>query len=162
VSTAYQFNNVPTGIWIDENGRIVRPAEPAWTTDGDQTYGGKVLTTQGTKYLTGLRDWVQNGEKSAYALSDDEFRRRVKPLSPDELEADASFKLAVYFHDNAKPELASKYWQRAQQLNPNDWNYARQDWSFTPTEAGKKWLEKFKGIDYDYYPKLQMEPEKKP
>ncbi len=33
VSTAFQFINVPMGIWIDEKGRVVRPAEPAWNTD---------------------------------------------------------------------------------------------------------------------------------
>ncbi|MGH9141580.1 MAG: hypothetical protein ACRD2I_10635 [Vicinamibacterales bacterium] len=27
---------------------------------------------------------------------------------------------------------------RAQTLNPDDWNYHRQEWSFTPSEAGKK------------------------
>jgi hypothetical protein len=33
--------------------------------------------------------------------------------------------------------------ERAQALNPDDWNYHRQEWSVTPQEAGKKWLEKF-------------------
>jgi hypothetical protein len=152
---------VPTGIWIDERGRVVRPAEPAWTTDGDTKYDGKTLITEGSTYQAALRDWVMNGEASKYALSDDEFRRRVKPRSASEMEADASFKLAVHFHETGNNELAAKYWKRAQDLNPNDWNYARQDWSFTPQEAGKKWLDKFKQIDYDYYPKLDMEPSKK-
>ena len=49
-------------------------------------------------------------------------------------------------------------WARAQQLNPEDWNYHRQDWSFTPQEASKKWLDKFQKLDQSYYPKLEIKP----
>jgi hypothetical protein len=156
VSTAYQFINVPMGIWVDEKGRVVRPAEPAWTTDQTMKIGGKSIVTEGTSYLTALRDWVANGESSKFALSDEEFARRVKPRSAAEMEADASFKLAVYFHEKGNNDLAQKYWAKAQALNPDDWNYHRQDWSFTPDEAGKKWLEKFQKLDTPYYPKLDI------
>ena len=146
------------GIWIDEKGRVVRPAEPAWTTDQTLKIGAKSIVTEGTAYLTALRDWVANGDGSKFALTDEEFARRVKPRSPAEMEADASFKLAVYFHEKGKNELAGKYWAKAQQLNPDDWNYHRQDWSFTPQEAGKKWNEKFQKLDGPYYPKLDIKP----
>jgi hypothetical protein len=116
----------------------------------------KQIDTEGEAYVTGLRDWVANGAASRYALSDEEFARRVKPRSPAEMEADASFKLAVWFHDKGNTQLASKYWRRAQELNPDDWNYHRQDWSFTPTEAGKKWREKFDKLSGPYYPKLDI------
>jgi hypothetical protein len=158
VSSAYQFINVPMGIWIDEQGRVVRPAEPAWTTNQSMKFGEKSITTEGQLYLAALRDWVQNGDRSASALSDEEFARRVKPRSPAEMEADASFKLAVWFHENSNNELAAKYFARAQQLNPDDWNYHRQQWSFSPQEAGKKWLEKFQKTERPYYPKLDLKP----
>lgn len=161
VSSAYQFINVPMGIWIDERGRVVRPAEPAWTTNQTMKIGEKSIVTEGEVYVAALRDWVANGERSVYALSDEEFARRVKPRTPVEMEADASFKLAVWFHEQGKPELAGKYWQRAQQLNPDDWNYHRQEWSFSPQEAGKKWREKFDKLEQPYYPKLELQPEKK-
>ena len=148
------------GIWVDERGRVVRPAEPAWTTNQTMKIGDKSIVTEGEPYIAALRDWVKNGERSVYALSDDEFAKRVKPRSAAEMEADASFKLAVFFHDKGKDELAAKYWQRAQQLSPDDWNYHRQEWSFTPQEAGKKWLEKFKKLETPYYPKLEMGREK--
>jgi hypothetical protein len=156
VSTAYQFINVPMGIWVDEKGVVVRPAEPAWTSDQELKIGtDKKIVTEGAAYVGALRDWVQNGDRSPYVLSDDEFARRVKPRSPAEMEADASFKLAVWFHDNGNSELASKYWRRAQELNPDDWNYHRQDWSFGPN-ASKNWLEKFQKLDAPYYPKLDL------
>jgi hypothetical protein len=159
VSSAYQFINVPMGIWIDEKGRVVRPAEPAWTTDSTLKIGAKSIVTEGASYVGALRDWVSNGESSKYALSDDEFARRVKPRSGAEMEADASFKLAVYFHEQGNNELAAKYWQKAEALNPDDWNYHRQDWSFTPDQAGKKWLDKFQKLDAPYYPKLEIKPQ---
>ena len=161
ISSAYQFINVPMGIWIDERGRVVRPAEPAWTNNQTMKIGAKTIVTQGEPYVAALRDWVKNGERSAYALSDEEFARRVKPRSAEEMEADASFKLAVWFHEHQNNELAAKYWQHAQQLNPEDWNYHRQEWSFAPQEAGKKWLDKFQKLDHAYYPELEMKPEKK-
>ena len=160
ISTAYQFINVPMGIWIDERGRVVRPAEPAWTNDQTMKIGEKSIVTEGTAYLTALRDWVAKGEKSEFALSDEEFARRVKPRSKNEMEADASFKMAVYFHQSGNKDMAEKYFAKAQQLNPDDWNYHRQDWSFTPQEAGKKWLDKFNKLDQPYYPKLEIQPKK--
>jgi tetratricopeptide (TPR) repeat protein len=158
VSSAFQFVNVPTGIWIDEHGRVVRPGEPAWTTSRTSTFGGKTLVTEGEQYVAALRDWVLNGETSAYVLSDDEFARRVKPRSPAHMEAEASFKLAVWLTRAGNVERAGEYYKRAQQLNPDDWTYHRQDWSFTPGEAGKLWLEKFQKLEQPYYPKLEIKP----
>ena len=162
VSSAYQFINVPMGIWIDEQGLVVRPAEPAWTNNSTLKVGAKSIVTEGEAYVAGLRDWVKKGKASSYYLGDEEFAKRAKPRTAAEMEAEASFKLGVYFHENQKPELAAKYWKKAQDLNPDDWNYHRQDWSFTPGEAGKKWLDKFNKLDQPYYPKLEIQPEKKP
>jgi hypothetical protein len=156
VSTAFQFINVPMGVWVDERGRVVRPAEPAWTSNQTMKIGEKSIVTEGEAYVAGLRDWVRKGERSEYALSDEEFARRVKPRSAAEMEADASFKLAVWFHAQGNGELSARYWRRAQELNPEDWNYHRQEWSFTPAEAGKKWREKFDQLEQPYYPKLEI------
>jgi hypothetical protein len=146
------------GVWVDERGRVGRPSEPAWTTSKTLEIGGKSIVTEGEPYVGALRDWVRNGDRSRYALSDAEFARRVEPRSPAHMEAEASFKLAVWFHDKGNNELAAKYWHRAQELNPDDWNYHRQEWSFTPQEAGKKWMEKFQKLEEPYYPKLDMNP----
>jgi hypothetical protein len=162
VSSAFQFINVPMGVWIDERGRVVRPAEQAWTYSRTTKYGTGTITTQGEEYLAGLRDWVTKGDKSEYVLSDEEFAKRVKPRSANEMEADASFKLGVWFHENKNDEMARKYFEHAQKLNPDDWNYHRQDWSFTPEEAGKKWLEKFQSTKGEYYPTLDIKKPSKP
>ena len=158
MSSAFQFTNVPTGVWIDERGRVVRPGEPAWTTSRTSTFGGKALVTEGAEYVAAIRDWVAKGDGSVYALSDAAFAERVKPRSSDEMDAEANFALAVWFHYAKQPELAKKHFERAQALNPNDWNYHRQDWSFTPGEAGAKWLDKFQKLETPYYPKLELKP----
>ena len=159
VSSAFHFINVPTGVWIDEHGRIVRPGEPAWTSTRTDTYGGKALAIEGEAYVLALRDWVTNGERSQYVLSDEDYERRVTPRSATEMEAEASFKLGVWFQQAGNAALATKYFERAQQLNPDDWNYHRQEWSFTG-EAGRKWLEKFQKLEQPYYPTLELK--KKP
>jgi len=146
------------GVWIDERGRVVRPAEPAWTSSRTDVFGGKPLTIEGEIYVAALRDWVVNGDSSRYVLSDEQFAQRVKARSPAEMEADASFKLAVWFQRAGNAPLAAKYFDRAQQLNPDDWNYHRQQWSFTPQDADRKWLEKFQKLERPYYPKLEIEP----
>jgi tetratricopeptide (TPR) repeat protein len=118
------------------------------------------VVTEGAAYVAALRDWVKNGERSRYALSDAEFARRVKPRSVAEKQADASFKLAVWFYQKGDRALAAKYWHQAQELNPDDWNYYRQEWSFTPQEAGMKWFQKAQKLDHPYYPKLDLPPDK--
>ena len=161
VSSAFHFINVPTGVWIDERGRVVRPAEPAWATSRTDVFGGKPLTIEGDVYVAALRDWVTNGERSPYVLSDEEFSQRVTPRSAAEMEAEATFKLAVWFQQAGDAARAATYFARAQSLNPNDWNYHRQEWSFGPN-AGRKWLDKFQKLDTPYYPTLQIKPPPKP
>jgi hypothetical protein len=40
---------------------------------------------------------------------------------------------------------------------PDSWNYHRQAWSFTPAEAGPKWMTKFLNLgDAPYYPPLDL------
>jgi len=146
------------GVWIDEQGRIVRPAEPAWTESRTDTFGGKALEIEGAAYVAALRDWVTNGARSEFVLSDEEYAVRVKPRSTHEMEAEANFKLAVWFQQRGQASQAAQYFERAQQLNPDDWNYHRQEWSFTPSEAGRKWLEKFRAQNTPYYPKLALKP----
>ena len=72
MSSAFQFINVPTGVWIDERGRVVRPGEPAWTTSRTSTFGGKPLVTEGEEYVeeAGL---TEEGEPR-----DDEFYRKLQ------------------------------------------------------------------------------------
>jgi hypothetical protein len=153
VSSLYHMVNVPMGVWIDEQGRIVRPPEVA--------YSRKVqfltIKVDGDRYAAGLRDWVEKGDKSRYVLQPSALKEKLGPRKAAEDLADANFKLGVYFHQQGNKELAKKYWQEAQRLNPDSWNYHRQDWSFTPAEAMTKWMAKFKALGgKEYYPPLEI------
>jgi len=146
---------VPSGIWIDEQGKIIRPAETAAPKTQTLKIGGKLIETEGDAYVAALRDWVDKGSKSEFVLSDAEYKLRVKERSPAEREAEASFKLGVALHQKGQNDLAQKWFLKAETLNPDSWNYHRQDWSFG-SEAGKKWMEKFQKTTTDYYPKLDL------
>ena len=159
ISRLYNMVNVPTGVWIDEEGRIVRPNETAYTTNRVTELAGKKMTIQGADYVAALRDWVAKGASSEFALSREEVAARIAPRSSDEADAEAWFQLANHFHRQGMDELADRYWARAQELRPDSWNYHRQDWSFTPEEAGPKWVEKYRALgDEEYYPPLDLPP----
>ncbi len=157
ISSLYHMSNVPSGVWINEDGRMVRPVEPASTANKTLKLGNQTITTMGDTYVTALRDWVEKGDESQYAMTPEELHQHLKPRPAGAQEADASFRLGVYFHKIGQPELAEKYWHQAQALNPGNWNYHRQEWFFTPDEANQKWFSKFQQLgDEPYYPPLQM------
>jgi hypothetical protein len=153
VSSLYHLVNVPMGVWVDEQGRIVRPAEVA--------YSKKVqflsIKVDGDRYVAALRDWVENGDKSRYVLRPSALTEKLGARKSTEDLADAHFKLGAYFHQQGKKDLAKKHWQEAQRLHPDSWNYHRQEWSFTPGEAMTKWLAKFRSLgDKPYYPPSEI------
>ena len=159
ISTLYDMVNVPTGVWIDENGVIVRPNETAYTTNRVVELGGKKMTIQGADYTAALRDWVAKGAESEFVLSPEEMRVHLQPRSTEHADAEAYFQLGNHFHRLGNEELANRYWEKAQTLRPESWNYHRQDWSFTPAEAGAKWMRKFLALgDEEYYPALDLPP----
>jgi hypothetical protein len=141
------LKNVPSALWIDEKGMIVRSDE------GTYAEKHKMGTFEfGTEdYVPGVRDWVANGSDSEYANPDDEVI--LAPKSSEENLAEANFKLGVYFHQKGNEDKANIYWEAAQNLNADSWNYHRQDWSFTPKQANMNWMKKVRvqteaGKDY--------------
>ena len=132
ISSLFEMVNVPSGVWIDEKGMIVRPPEVAYV--GKMKLGP--VAVDGEAYVNALRDWVEKGAKSEYILSQKTIQERLANKSAADHfsdEADANFKLAAYFHSEGKKDQAERYFERAQELNPESWNYHRQNWSFLPT-----------------------------
>ena len=70
VSSLYHMVNVPTGVWIDEQGHVVRPPEVAYS----RNVALLSIKVNGSDYVAGLRDWVEHGPQSRYVSTPDELR----------------------------------------------------------------------------------------
>ena len=146
--------NIPNGLWIDEEGVVVRPAEPAFPPGRATTRGGGELP-EGTPahmreiraeavkikadpeaYGAALRDWVANGADSPYALGPDEVVARSGRRDPEVAEAAAHFELAAHLHGNGDEAGAIRHFREAHRLQPENFSYKRQAWSLATPDAG--------------------------
>jgi hypothetical protein len=153
VSSLYQMVNVPTGVWIDESGKIVRPGEVAYSKQ-DKVLG---QTIGDDRYALGVRDWVANGPNSQYVLSPETLQKRIAPRTADERLAEAHFRLGTHFLAAGDRETAGKHWKESQRLNPNSWNYHRQQWSFDKSTEMLNFLTKVKKLgDEPYYAPVEF------
>jgi len=173
--------NVPNGVWIDEDGMIVRPVEPAHpgrnpftesfrTMDlstlpedlADVLREARKIKTDPDIYAAMLRDWAANGKASKYALSPDEVVRRSRPRDMNLATAAAHFELGQHLHRNGDHDAAIPHWREAHRLDPDNWTYRRNAWNFeSPVAQGKtdvyesSWYEDIKKIGAEnYYPPI--------
>jgi len=169
--------NVPNGVWINEDGVIVRPAEPAWPgytkvsewkEDGmNEQQRAMLQHVRKIRFETGLyldmlRDWVEHGAASRYALAPDEVIARSQPRSPDNARAAAHFELGQHLHRLGLHEAAVPHWRQAHRLQPDNWTYKRQAWSIEDPDSQHKteaydsnWLKDVQSIGAEnYYPKI--------
>jgi hypothetical protein len=167
--------NVPTGVWIDERGMLVRPPEPAfpWRPREpgeellaqlpqimvEQLREAQKIRIEPERYVEALRDWVANGERSRHALSPEEVLARSAPRGEGRSRAAASFELAQHLHRAGDPEGAVRWFREAHRLAPDNWTYRRQAWSLAdplqgPTEQyDSDWLTEVRRTGPEnYYP----------
>ena len=114
----YHVVNVPTLIWIDENGRICRPQDAQFGTDTFTAFHGK----HSAPYLDLLRRWVQEG---AGALPPEEVRQHQLVPSPESQQARSERRLAWWLQEHGHAEAARTHFERAAQLAPRDWTIRR-------------------------------------
>ncbi|NHN38248.1 redoxin domain-containing protein [Pseudomaricurvus alcaniphilus] len=146
--------NVPNGIWINEAGVIVRPAEPSWPgrtpvtemelDDIEKWESVKQLTPAHVQilrevkkmrfetelYLQMLEDWAEHGANSQYVLSEQEVIDRSQPRPPAVAQAAARYELGQHLHLAGHHDDAIPHWREAHRLQPDNWTYKRQAWSF--------------------------------
>ncbi len=149
VTQKYNMVNVPTAVWIDEQGRIVRSNEVAFVDDRFKSF----TKMDSAPYVDAIRDWAANGAKSIYVLSDAEIKERLKPHSDDRSRADAEFSLAEYLYRQGKGADAVPHFKEAQRLAPDNWNYKRQAWALSDAERDygttfRKEVDKLNGKPY--------------
>lgn len=143
--------NVPNGVWIDEDGMIVRPAEPAFPGPRTRLPTGdparlparmrQVLAeasrieADDEAYAAAVRDWARHGAASEFALTPDEVRAR-SGRDAATAEAAAHFDLAQHLHRAGRVDAAVPHFRRAHRLYPENIAYKRQAWSLaTPGEG---------------------------
>ena len=171
--------NVPSGVWIDEAGTIVRPAEPAFPgrprfrdappPDDLDPYLAEVLAearkirTEPERYVAALRDWVEHGAASRFALAPDEVLRRSGERGRERSLAAAHFELAQHLWRAGREDAAVGHFREARRLQPANWTYKRQAWVLAsrfqaPSELFEgDWLTDVRAIGAEnYYPPLEM------
>ena len=147
VDELFGIVNIPNAVWIDENGMIVRPAEPAWPTprkpgggrplpDGTpqrlrdiMAEAANIKSWTADTYGDAVRDWAENGADSRHVLSADEVIARSGARDSMTSTAAAHFSLAEHFERSGDHPRAIEHFREAHRLAPDNWTYKRQAWS---------------------------------
>ena len=168
VAELYDWVNVPSIAWIDEDGRIVRPNDPGFAGDyfrgmmePDFDFQAMMAEQQRqqARYLAAVRDWVERGPACPYALSPEQVRERLAGPNPDHARAAAYFRLGTYLQHHGRSEAAQAAFAQAKALRPESWSYKRQAWHCE--EVGKSggpefWAEVKALGDRPYYPRSEL------
>lgn len=140
----YNMVNVPQAVWIDEAGRVVRPAEAAGAYEGfrsmdlatrriPQDVMEKTAAAKRT-YVEAIRDWVRNGAQSEFAFDETSSKQHLPAPSEDIAVAHTAFRLGQYLIRNGKEAEGDGLLAEASRLHPDSWNIWRQ--RAEPTETG--------------------------
>jgi tetratricopeptide (TPR) repeat protein len=158
VTQLYNLVNVPMGVWINEQGRLVRPPEAAYVDNRYKSLHG----LDAAPYLEALRDWVEKGERSQYVVGEEELKKMLTPPSEDRARADAEFALAEYLYSVGRGEDAIAHFKEAQRLDPENWNYKRQAWQLSDAERdyGTSFMKEVQKLQGKPYYKPRRLPQK--
>lgn len=177
----FGMTNVPFGIWIDEAGTIVRPAEvavaPRQPHDDRRNQSSliaqlperqRMITQQMTasmgdtdRYAAAMRDWVQNGTASRYVMSEAAVIERSRPRPREFGLAAAEFELAQHLQRAGFGRDAVPHFQAAHQLDPTNWSYYREALSLVDPHWGpvyeRDMLSEVEAVGVEsFYPPLEM------
>ena len=109
----YGMINVPTVVWIDEEGRIARPNDASFASNRFKLLTG----LDSRRHLKRLRAWVRG---DAPALTPSEVRAHQDLPTAADQEARAEFTLAWWLSRNGHADDAERHYERASELAPHD------------------------------------------
>ena len=112
VSDVFGVVNVPATVWLDEEGRVVKPPTIA---PGDDQFADYTEVESSTHH-DALRQWVHGGAAPAAEPADETDSVRL---------ARAERRLAGWLHRNGQPEAAQRHFARAIELAPLDFSIRR-------------------------------------
>lgn len=170
VDAAFGVVNIPNALWVDEDGRIVRPVEPAWPAprkasarsplldSGDERLvaiadqASHIVSWTADHYADAVRDWAANGARSRFVLGADEVLARSGERGLDGSGAAAHFELAQSLERAGNHRAAVPHFRAAHRLAPDNWTYKRQAWSLDGPEGPLKrfWQGPRDGEEWEY------------
>ena len=173
--------NVPSGVWIDEQGTIVRPPEPAFPGRAviaelrdagrspaphhrDAAGGGEDPDRPAALRRRAARLGRERRRQHGTRSRPDEVVARSTPRPPETSRAAASFELGQHLHRAGHPDAAVPWFREAHRLQPDNWTYKRQAWEFVdpimqgPSEQYEgDWLSDVREIGAEnYYPPVDL------
>jgi hypothetical protein len=170
LSSLYNMVNVPQAVWIDEEGRIVRPTESGGSIDilreFDLQAGAfkpDAMERAGAAkaiYMEAVKDWVVNGAASRYVFSPQQAREHVAPLSGDVMLAHGKFQLGQYLASIGRQDEAERLFAECRDLHPDSWNIFRQTTEKTEIgiAAGEEFWGKVMALgEKQYYASVDMD-----
>lgn len=161
ISSAFNFVNVPSAAWVDEEGRIVRIDEGTYAKSHEIGDGEQKFRFGTDVYAPAVKDWAAKGAASEYVQSAAAVTGNIREFSVDQQKADAAFRLANLFRSHGRSEKAEQYWNMAQALNPDSINFFRQNLTLSEEGSAGETFRKLRG-DYerqgkDYYRPLDFD-----
>ena len=87
-------------------------------------------------YHAALRDWVEKGAASRFALSPEAVIARSRPRNADVALGHAHFELACELERRGHHDAAVRHFREAHRLVPDSWTFRRQAWSLEQVVDG--------------------------
>ena len=169
LSELYNMVNVPQAVWIDEAGRIVRPAENAGAFEAFRSLNfetmtvpeGKQQTAAAAKatYVQAVRDWVLSGKDSGHVFDAEQARAHTALPSAEIAQAHCHFRLGQYLLRHDRVDEGQENLVEASRLHPASWNIWRQaaETNDTGLAAGPEFWARVNALgDSYYYPPVDM------
>jgi len=159
----YNMVNVPQAVWIDETGRIVRPAENAGAFEAFRSLDFDTMTVPEDKaataasakatYVNAVRDWVLSGADSGHTFDDGQARAHTSVPNADIAQAHCHFRLGQYLLRQERAEEGQEHLAEASRLHPASWNIWRQAAAVNDMglAAGPEFWERVNALGDDYY-----------
>lgn len=170
LSSLYNMVNVPQAVWIDEDGKIVRPTETGGSIDilreFDPEKGGFPQEAQDraqaakAAYLDAVKDWAINGGVSKYVFADAAARAHVEEMSEEAALAHAKFQLGCYLQRAGRSGEADALFAECRELHPDSWNIFRETTEKMDIgiAAGEEFWGKVMSLgDKQYYKSIDMD-----
>ena len=173
--------NVPSGVWIDEQGMIVRPPEPAFPGRAvvaelpipaeappriaEMMQEAAKMRIDPQRYVGRAARLGRERRRTARTRSPRTRSSRARRRGPPEASrAAACFELGQHLHRAGHPEAAVPWFREAHRLQPDNWTYKRQAWEFVdPIMQGPSeqydgdWLSDVRKIGAEnYYPPVDL------